>query len=139
MDEQVEVGGRGLRVERPHFVDDARGVVAEDLLGAADETGVVELTPSTPSVALDISDDGSVVAAYSWEDAQLDGAAPEATFIWDAEHGTRTLAEIFEQRGVDTSGWEFRTPRALSGDGRVLLGLASCGGIQTLYRAVLSD
>lgn len=102
-------------------------------------TGVVELTPDTPSVALDMSDDGSVVAAYSWEDAQLEGAAPGATFIWDTEHGTRTLDEVLAQRGVDMSGWELGTPRALSSDGRVLLGLASCGGVETLYRAVLSD
>lgn len=102
-------------------------------------SGVVELTPGTPSVALDIGDDGSVAVAYSWEEAQIEGAAPEATFVWDTEHGTRTLDEVLAQRGVDTSGWEFRHPRALSGDGRVLLGLASCGGVETLYRAVLSD
>ena len=102
-------------------------------------TGVVDLTPGTPSIALDISDDGSVVAAYSWEETLIDGAAPLATFIWDTEHGTRTLDEVFAQRGVDTSGWEFDRPRALSGDGRVLLGRATCGGVPTLYRAVLSD
>jgi hypothetical protein len=102
-------------------------------------TGVVELTPGTPSVALDISDDGAVAVAYSWEEAQIEGAAPEATFVWDIEHGTRTLDEVLAQRGIDTSGWELGTPRALSGDGRVLLGLASCGGVETLYRAELSD
>lgn len=122
----------------------ALGSAAEgDLAGSAFRwtaaTGLVELTPGAASVALDLSEDGSVAAAYSWDETQLDGAAPEATFIWDTEHGTRTLDEILEQRGVDTSGWEFGTPRALSGDGRVLLGLASCGGIETLYRAELSD
>jgi uncharacterized membrane protein len=117
---------------------------ASDLSGTrafrwTEASGAVELTPGTPSVALDMSEDGSVIAAYSWEPALVDGAAPEATFVWDTEHGTRTLEEVLAQRGVDTSGWEFGTPRALSGDGRVLLGLASCGGVETLYRAVLSD
>jgi hypothetical protein len=103
------------------------------------ETGVVELAPDRSSLALGMSDDGAVVAAYSWEDAQIDGASPEDTFVWDAEQGTRTLDEILASRGVDVSGWEFGHPRALSGDGRVLLGRALCGGTPTLYRLVLSD
>lgn len=103
------------------------------------QTGVVELAPERSSLALGMSDDGAVVAAYSWEDAQLEGASPEDTFIWDAEQGTRTLDEILASRGVDVSGWEFGHPRTLSGDGSVLLGRALCGGTPTLYRVVLSD
>jgi len=103
------------------------------------ETGAVELTPGRASLALDLSSDGDVAVAYSWEEAQFDGVPPEDTFVWDVADGTRTLDQVLEQRGVDTSGWEFGTPRALSGDGRVLLGRASCGGVPTLYRVVLSD
>jgi hypothetical protein len=102
-------------------------------------TGVVDLTPGRSSLATAMSDDGNVIVATSWEDAQLDGAAPEDTFIWDVEHGTRTLDEVLAERGVDVSGWEFGHARSLSADGRVLLGRALCGGAPTLYRVVLSD
>jgi uncharacterized membrane protein len=102
-------------------------------------TGAVNLTPDQASLATDMSDDGNVIVATSWEDAQFDGAAPEATFIWDVEHGTRTLDQVLQDRGVDVSGWEFGHARALSGNGKVLLGRAHCGGAPTLYRIVLSD
>lgn len=103
------------------------------------ESGIEPLAIDIPNVALGLSRDGSVAVAYSWEPEQVDGVPPKHTLVWDTEHGTRTLDEILAQRGVDTSGWELGTPRALSGDGKVLLGLATCGGIETLYRAVLSD
>ncbi|HWO14129.1 MAG TPA: hypothetical protein VNN80_31710 [Polyangiaceae bacterium] len=107
------------------------------------ETGVVDLTPDGSSLAVAMSDDGDVIAAHSWDDAMLEGAGdpvdPEETYIWDSEHGTRTLSELLESRGVDATGWEFGHPRALSADGHVLLGRAHCGGTPTLYRLVLTD
>jgi len=75
----------------------------------------------------------------SWDDAQLDGAWPEDTFVWDIEHGTRTLDDVLQSRGVDATGWELGHARALSGDGKVLLGRALCGDTPTLYRIGLSD
>jgi uncharacterized membrane protein len=103
------------------------------------ETGFIELGPNTSNVALALSDDGNVAVSYSWEPGVADGVAPEHTFIWDSEHGSRTLVEILAQRGVDTSGWEFEIPRALSGDGNVLLGRGWCGGVPTLYRVELAE
>lgn len=103
------------------------------------QEGAVNLTPGRASRAVDMSDDGGVIVASSSEPAQLDGAPPEDTFVWDSTHGTRTLDEALAQRGVDTSGWEFGVARVLSGNGKVLLGRATCGGVPTLYRVVLSD
>jgi hypothetical protein len=102
-------------------------------------TGAVEIAPGIPTLALDMSDDGNVIAANSWEDAQIDGEAPLGTFIWDSTNGTRSLQEILQARGADTTGWKLGTARVLSGDGKVLFGRGECGGVPTLYRVVLSD
>lgn len=104
-----------------------------------ESTGAVNLTPGRASIAVDVSADGNVIVADSWENAQSEGASPEDTFVWDAEHGTRTLDEVLSERGVDVSGWEFGHARALSDDGKVLLGRAQCAGVPTLYRIVLAD
>jgi hypothetical protein len=102
-------------------------------------TGAVEIAPGWASYATDMSDDGGVVVATTVEDAQRDGTTPVHTFVWDTVNGTRTLDEILEARGVDTTGWKFDNARALSGNGKVLLGRATCGGIPTLYRIELAD
>lgn len=102
-------------------------------------TGAVEIAPGTQNLATDMSRDGSVIVATSWEDAQLDGAPPEHTFIWDEANGARTLDEVLAARNVDVTGWEFGHARVLSGNGKVLLGRGTCGGVPTLYRVVLSD
>jgi hypothetical protein len=102
-------------------------------------TGAVEIAPGSSNLATDMSDDGGVIVANSWEDAQNDGASPLHTYIWDTVNGTRTLDELLAARGVDTAGWKFEQARALSGNGKVLLGRATCGGVPTLYRVVLGD
>jgi len=103
-------------------------------------TGAVEIAPGIATLATDLSDDGSVVVATSWESAQSDGVtSPEQTYIWDTVNGTRTLDAVLAARGADTTGWEFGHARALSGDGKVLLGRATCGGVPTLYRVMLAD
>ncbi len=102
-------------------------------------TGAVDLTPGTQSLATAMSADGGVVVATSWEEAQFEGVPPEATFIWDAVNGTRTLVQLLEDRDVDTTGWEFGHARDISSNGKVLVGRATCGGVPTLYRIVLSD
>jgi hypothetical protein len=105
----------------------------------SEASGAVNLTPGVRSLAVDASDDGSVVVASSWEEAQNEGESPRSTFVWDGRNGTRTLDEVLQDRGVDVSGWEFGHARAISGDGKVLVGRATCGGAPTLYRIVLSD
>jgi hypothetical protein len=103
------------------------------------ETGAVNLTPGRASLATDMSKDGNVIVATSWEDAQNKGDEPQDTFIWDTEHGTRTLEQVLQDRHIDATGWDFGNARSLSGNGKVLVGRAHCGGVPTLYRLVLSD
>jgi uncharacterized membrane protein len=118
---------------------DPEGVIDSAAFRWTESTGAVNLTPGRGSLALDVSADGNVIVANSWEEAQNEGASPEDTFVWDVEHGTRTLDQVLAERQVDVSGWEFGHARALSDNGKVLLGLAECNGVPTLYRVVLSD
>jgi hypothetical protein len=118
---------------------DPDGEVDTSAFRWTEATGVLDLTPGVRSFATDLSDDGSVVVATRWDEAQNDGSFPEDTFVWDEAHGTRTLDDVLQARSVDTGGWEFGQARALSGDGKVLLGRALCGGVPALYRIVLSD
>ena len=75
------------------------------------QSGAVELTPGTASLAIDVSDSGDVTLAHSWEEALISGAVPENTFIWDVEHGTRTSSEIqFEPPSAPANWWN-RFPR----------------------------
>lgn len=118
---------------------DPEGEIESEAFLWSSETGIIELTPGGASAALDLSDDGRVAVAYGGGSARLDGEGPVHTFIWDPVNGTRALDEVLAERGVDTSGWSFGAPRALSSNGKVLLGRADCGGVSTLYRAVLAD
>jgi hypothetical protein len=94
--------------------------------------GAAELTPGIGSALIDMSDDGSVVVASS--EFLRD---PLVTFVWDTTHGLRTLSEILQAKGVAVDGWELGEARALSADGNVLVGRATCGGVPTLYRVEL--
>jgi hypothetical protein len=118
---------------------DPEGVNATAAFRWTRETGAVDITPGRASLATDMSDDGNVIVANSWEEGQIDGDRPEAIYIWDAVNGTRTLVELLAESNVDTTGWRFSHARVLSGNGKVLLGIGSCGNVPTLYRVVLAD
>jgi hypothetical protein len=137
----VEISSTSSRSETSVSADGAVVVGSLNPDGDSDSAAFrwTEATGAQTSLATDMSQDGNVIVATSWEDAQFDGAAPEATFIWDIEHGTRTLDQVLEDRGVDVAGWQFGHARALSDNGKVLLGRAHCGGTPALYRIVLSD
>jgi hypothetical protein len=40
---------------------------------------------------------------------------------------------------VVLTGWEMRSPAAVSDDGRVVFGHAMCGSVPTLYRLVIPN
>lgn len=97
--------------------------------------GVQDLTPGIATSLIDMSDDGSVIIATSPYDPDVD--EPLQTYVWDEANGTRELSEVLDAQGVDRSGWSFGMARVISGDGKVLLGLGTCGGSPTLYRVEL--
>jgi hypothetical protein len=101
--------------------------------------GAVEIVPGATTAAVDMSTDGSVIVLNEWAEDHSTVEDPRDTLIWDTVHGTRSLEDILHLRGVDTGDWKFLQAAKLSANGKVLIGHATCGGLETLYRAVLSD
>lgn len=113
----------------------AGSLVSADGAGRAfrwtEATGAQELTP-VPTTLTDMNDDGSVIVA-----TVIQGEVASDTWIWDETNGARRLPDVLDANGVDRSGWTFGRARVISGDGKVLLGIGTCGGASTLYRIVL--
>jgi len=73
-------------------------------------TGIVRIGPGA---ALDASFDGSVVV----------GGGPDGAFIWDAGAGRRLLSDVLvTEFGLDLTGWTLTGARAVSYDGRTIVG-----------------
>lgn len=82
------------------------------------------------SVAQDVSGDGSIVVGYG----EIVGA-----FIWTEADGIRSLKTVLQDDyGVDLRGWSLSEARAITADGRVVVGQAvnPDGNIEG-FRAVL--
>jgi probable HAF family extracellular repeat protein len=77
------------------------------------ENGVYRVLTTGGAKASGVSDDGRTVVGES--DA-LDA------FIWDADHGPRSLKQIVSDSGVDLSNTRLSIVDGLSGDGRVIIG-----------------
>jgi hypothetical protein len=91
--------------------------------------GAQVLTPGIATQLIDLSDDGRIAVASSID---LD-----VTYFWDETNGAHSLEDLLDARGVDRTGWTLGVARVLSGDGKVVLGLGTCGGSPTLYRVEL--
>lgn len=68
------------------------------------------------SSALGLSADGSVVVGSSRS------ALGSEAFIWTAEDGMRSVQDVLLSAGVDLDGWHLSVARAVSADGRVIVG-----------------
>lgn len=66
-----------------------------------------------------ISADGSVIVGRSLVRTVVN---PWEAFIWDEAHGMRNLPELFEELGLNTAGWKIDEARAVSDDGRTIVG-----------------
>jgi hypothetical protein len=95
-------------------------------------TGAQQIAPGVAAFPMFMSDDGGVIVART---PNLD--EPWVTYVWDEANGARKLEDLLTDRGVDRSGWTFGNPRKLSSDGKVLLGIGTCGGRPTTYRVEL--
>ena len=61
-------------------------------------------------------------------------------FIWTPARGARGIRAELEASGVELRGWSFAgAPVALSRDGKVAVGVGTCGGRTTAYRLVLPE
>ena len=74
----------------------------------------------TYSYATAMSADGSIVVGSSY----LSDLDDEVGFIWDAEHGMRSLTTLAGNLGLDLRGSVIYNPRAISADGQVITGTA---------------
>jgi uncharacterized membrane protein len=74
------------------------------------------LTGTIYSFASDISADGAVIVGGSGEDARFQA------FRWTAESGMRSVQEMLQELGVDTSGWRLGEASGVSADGSVIIG-----------------
>lgn len=87
------------------------------------ETGVVPLIfpefPNGTTLISGINETGSVmVGMVRYNHGGFNGA-----FIWDAEHGPRSLKDVLEtDYGLDLTGWSLDVVTSLSADGTVLVG-----------------
>ena len=66
----------------------------------------------------DVSADGSIIVGRSAANLSTTEA-----FIWDADNGMRNLKDVLtNEYGLDMSGWTLMEGRAISDDGRVIVG-----------------
>jgi uncharacterized membrane protein len=95
--------------------------------------GAQPLTPGIQSVATLVSGDGQVIIGETLDSQDY------RSFVWTAARGARSIRAELEAAGVDLRGWSFGTPWSLSHDGKVAVGLGTCGGISTVYRLELPE
>jgi probable HAF family extracellular repeat protein len=101
----------------------ADGSVAVGISRSADQTqarafrwqaGALDDLGPLATGAYSVSADGEVVA----------GIGPDGAFVWDAEHGTRRLADaLLADYGVDVGDWQLDQATLVSGDGHTFAGV----------------
>lgn len=88
------------------------------------ENGQATLLGTLPgcqhSQALTISGDGQTIAGLCFYREQQNTHA--MAFVWDAEHGMRSVADVLSQAGANPGGWLLQRGKSLSHDGLSLVG-----------------
>jgi len=104
-------------------------------------TGIVELGPrdGRDAHAAAITPDGTTVIGSS-DATDYESEAPmyrPVPFMWRSDVGFVDIVEALSESGVDLAGWQLGSPQAVSANGRVIVGSATCGGLSSVYRLVL--
>jgi uncharacterized membrane protein len=97
------------------------------------QRGAQALTPGIQSTASLVSGDGRVIIGQTLDTEDYRG------FLWTEGGGARSIRSALETAGVDLTGWSLGTPRSLSRDGKVALGVGRCGELTTVYRLLLPE
>jgi probable HAF family extracellular repeat protein len=79
--------------------------------------GLGGLPGSTQTSASAVSADGSIVVGYSYASATGSNA-----FRWTQATGMQSLASMLTRGGVNLGGWQLSIARAISADGRIIVG-----------------
>lgn len=99
----------------------------------SESTGVQSLGLDCPGCfmprgfATGVSDDGSVVVGF----ARGFSGPPIVGFIWTEDTGSVPLNDYVAGLGIDTGGFDFAQPLAISGDGRTIGGAGGLGFFPT--------
>lgn len=68
------------------------------------------------AIPLGLSGSGAVVVGSA------NDGTDDAAFIWDADHGMRSLQELLGLKGVDMTGWDLKEATGVSDDGLRVVG-----------------
>ena len=108
------------------------GTLCSGALRWTNAAGTEELTSGTPSIASTISSQGTRILGTA-------GRFSPSLFEWTAGRGARNVQLALEAAGVDATGWQLFSADAVSSDGKVMVGRATCGVTSTVVRIVLPD
>jgi uncharacterized membrane protein len=70
--------------------------------------------------AYDASGDGSIVVGGKWDEAY--GSGDGGAFMWDRQHGMRSMKDVLTGYGLDSTGWTLTAARGISSDGLTIVG-----------------
>jgi len=121
------------------FAGGARGLTLWSLRPTVNPTPIAQL----PFLAVGdnygevqcLNADGTIAAGYSRYVGTPANTNANA-FIWDAVNGTRSISSVISGWGFDTTGWTaFSAVTGMSGDGKVLCGNGTYGGVTTSWVA----
>ncbi len=110
------------------------------------EDGETLLSAESPVIVTDMTPDGRVIIGANIQRPEGDfssGPKPEEGIKWVLQpavpdqppsFSSVTFSSALQSQGVDVTGWELSTPSGVSDAGRVVFGIALCGGVRTLYR-----
>jgi probable HAF family extracellular repeat protein len=87
------------------------------------------LNGSSMSEGSAVSSDGAVVIGNAHN--------ARRAFIWTAATGMRSIQDLLQQRDLLPQGWELTEARALSANGRIMVGNGKVNGASRAWRAVL--
>ncbi|MCR9294670.1 MAG: protein kinase [bacterium] len=107
------------------------------------ESGKVRLLGSLAnhqhSQAFAVSGDGQVIVGTCFQ-RDVTGQVSETGFVWDVQHGLRSLSDVLAPAMASFTGWTVQRGVALSNDGRIIAGNAlNARGIEVGWVAEFAD
>lgn len=139
-DDGRTIVGTNVFVDRRTFVSRSDGFIYTEATGLR---RIPDLSEHWSRVRItDVSGDGSVVIGSGnnplSDYPMYDG--PSEAFIWDAEHGVRTLKDVLASLGIALPGWDLTAATAISRDGRTIVGQGrDPSGARQSYVAVIPE
>jgi probable HAF family extracellular repeat protein len=90
--------------------------------GPTDQTRAFRWTASTGPVEIGALGDWSRALDVSANGRIVVGAAENGAFIWNPDHGIRSLKSVLTNSGLDLNGWHLGAATAITADGATITG-----------------